>query len=351
MLFKSSKLVGLDIGTSSIKLVEVERTKKSITLKNFGFIATPPGAISGGEVVSVELLAEAIRTLLEQKKIKTKRACTGIWGMAVITKKITIPRIEESLLREQLKWEAEQYIPFDINEISLEYQVLRQNQSNPENMNVLLVAAKRDLVLRYAEVVEMAGLECAIVDVSGFALHNCFEANYGQMPETVNALLNIGAGVTNFVVIDKGEVVFSRDIPVGGSSYTNDIHKALGISLEEAESLKLSAGTGQAVPQEVSDILRQTNETVVEELHRSFDFYAATAGDALIQRAFVTGGGLGVPGLLDAFKAVIQIPVETINPFLKIGYDRKTLSPDFVAQIAPYASVGIGLAMRQGAEK
>ncbi|MDZ4677828.1 MAG: type IV pilus assembly protein PilM [Oligoflexia bacterium] len=346
MLFGSKKVVGLDIGTSSIKLVEVEKSRQNITLTSFGFIPTPAGAIVGGEITNPDALTEAIRTLIQQTKTKRKKACTAVWGTAVITKKISMPRIEEHLLVEQLKWEAEQYIPFDVNESNLEFQVLHKSLAAPEQMNVLLVAAKRDLVFRYAEVIESAGLECSVIDVAGFALNNCFEANYGQMQGSV-ILLNIGAGMTDFVVVENGEVTFSRDIPVGGLTYTTDIQKTMGISLEEAESLKVSAGTGQPVPQEVTDTLSQTNEVVADEIKRSFDFFMASSSEVTIQKIYVTGGGLGLPGLFEHIQGVMNLPIENLNPFQQVQFDTRTFTNEYIAQISPYAAVGIGLAMRE----
>ena len=347
MFFGSKQLVGLDIGISSIKLVEVEQKKNSVTMTAFGFVPTPPGCISGGEIVSPDALSAAIASLVQQTRIKKKKACTAIWGTAVITKKISIPKIEENLLGEQLKWEAEQYIPFDIKEINLQYNILRRAaNSNPEQMNVLLVAAKRDYVIRYAEVIEAAGLECATIDVAGFALANSFEINYPQFKDQTVILLNIGAGMTNFVVIENGEAAFSRDITVGGNTFTSDIQKSMGISMEEAENLKISAGTGQPVPQEVTDALAQTVVAVTEEIRRSFDFYLATSSDSVVQKVFLTGGGVGSPGLFDLLKNTLNLPLETFNPFTRMRY-ANSFTPDYISQIAPYAGVGLGLALRQ----
>jgi len=351
MLFGSNKLVGLDIGTSSIKLVEVENNRGRVSLTSFAFVPTPAGSISGGEISNPEALSEAIRGLVAQTKTKRKKASTAIWGTAVITKKISIPKIEEKLLGEQLKWEAEQYIPFDINDINLEYQILRKGPTSADQMNVLLVAAKRDLVMRYAEVVESAGLDCSIIDVAGFALGNCLEVNYGQLTGQTVAVLNVGASFTNFVVVESGEVAFSRDINVGGATYTNDIQKVMGISLEEAESLKVSAGTGQPVPQEVTDILHQTNEAVGEEIRRSFDFYLATSNEMTISKIFVTGGGLGLPGLYAQIQTILSIPLENLNPFSQVEYNRRIFSDEYIGQISPYAAVGIGLALRQAKDR
>jgi type IV pilus assembly protein PilM len=345
--FGSKKLLGLDIGVSSIKLVEVELSRNNVTLTSFGFIPTPEGAITGGEIVDPAAVAQAITSLASQTKTKIRKACTAMWGSAVITKKISIPKIEEKLLPDQLKWEAEQYIPFDIKDINLQYQVLRNiPPPNPEQMNVLLIGAKRDYVLRYAEVVETAGLECSIIDVAGFALANCFLVNYPDYRNKSVVVLNFGAGVTNFVVIEKSEATFSRDISVGGNTYTTDIQKTMNVSIQEAEGLKISASTGQAVPQEVTDVINQTNEVVAEEIRRSFDFFLATSAEASIERVFVTGGGMGVPGLFDQIKTILNLPLENFNPFINVRASR-SFTPEYLQQIAPYAGVGIGLAMRQ----
>jgi type IV pilus assembly protein PilM len=346
MLFGSKKLLGLDIGLSSIKLVEVEVNKNSATLTSFGFVPTPNGAIVGGEIDNPQALAEAVSHLVRQTNTRLKRACTAMWGAGVITKKISIPKIDEKLLPEQLKWEAEQYIPFDLKDINLQYQVLRNSHPMPEQMNVLLVAAKRDSVLRYAEVIEMAGLECNIIDVAGFALANCFEVNYPELRNSTVIILNFGSGVTNFVVIENGEATFSRDLNVGGNSYTSDIQRTMGITPEEAESMKISAGTGQAVPKEVTDCINQTNEVVAEEVRRGFDFFMATSTEAHVEKVFVTGGSAGVPGLYEQIQSTLNLPLEAFNPFARVQH-ANAFSSDYLAQITPYAGVGIGLALRQ----
>jgi type IV pilus assembly protein PilM len=347
MLFGSNKTIGLDIGTSSIKIAELDESKKGASLVSFGVIPTPPGSVSGGEFLDTGAISEAVADLLRQIRTKRKNVVTGIWGTAAVVKRIRIPRMDENVLADQVKWEAEQYIPFDVNEIEIEHVVLRGAQQSPDSMEVLLVAAQRDYIFKYAEVVETAGVQCSTLDVSGFALANCYQANYGSNPNDVVAILNIGAGVTNFVVLEHDEVSFARDIPVGGLNYTNDIHKQMGVDIEEAEALKISAGTGQPVPDEAQEIIRATNETMADEVHRSFDFYSATAGDSAINKVLLTGGCLGVPGLTEQIASVITIPAEIMNPFQRIGYNPKTFSSEYIVQISNFAPVALGLALRK----
>ena len=350
MFFGEKKLVAIDIGTSSIKLAEVESSRRGPVLKRFAVYPLNPGLVVGGEIADAATVADCISTLLKTNKVKAKHASTGLWGGGVIVKKISMPKMEANLVAEQIKWEAEQYIPFDINEISLEHHILQNRNSTSESLEVLLVAAKQEFVFRSVETIESAGLKCSVLDVSAFALTNCFEANYGQLDGTV-ALLNIGAAVTSLVVLDRGEIIFCRDIQIGGSQYTSEINKAMGVSLAEAESLKTSASMGQEVPSEVNSIIASANEQVVEEIRNSFEFYTATASGAAILRLYVSGGSIYIPGLIEQLSKAVSAPYEVFDPFLKITYDPKAFSAEYISQIKAISPIAIGLAMRKPNEK
>lgn len=349
-LFGEKKLVAIDIGTSSIKLAEVETSRRGPILKRFSMYPLSPGLVQGGEIIDAATVAGCIQTLVKQSRVKTKLASTGLWGGSVIVKKISMPKMEPALVAEQIKWEAEQYIPFDINEISLEHHILENRSSASESMEVLLVAAKQDFVFRSVEAVESAGLTCSVLDVSAFALANCFEANYGQLDGTI-ALLNIGAAVTNLIVLDRGEVIFCRDIAVGGGAYTAEIAKVMGVSATEADSLKISASLGQEVPSDVNNIIASTSEQVAEEIRNSFEFYTATAAGSAIQRLYVSGGSIFIPGLIEQLSKSIGAPYEVFDPFLKMTYDTKAFTADYISQIKAISPIAIGLAMRKPNEK
>jgi type IV pilus assembly protein PilM len=350
MLFGEKKLVAVDIGTSSIKLAEIENSRRGPMLKRFAMYPLNPGLVESGEIVDIATVADSISALVKTSKIKAKHAATGLFGGGVIVKKITMPRMEANLVAEQIKWEAEQYIPFDVNEISLEHHILTNRSAASESLEVLLVAAKQEVVFRSVEAVESAGLSCAVMDVSGFALANCFEANYGSLDGTV-ALLNVGAGTTNLVVLDRGEVIFCRDISIGGAFYTSEINKTMGVSVTEAESLKISASLGQEVPAEVNNILANTNEQVVEEIKNSFEFYSATASGAAIQRLYVSGGSIFIPGLVEQLSKAVSAPYEVFDPFLKMTYDPKAFTAEYISQIKAISPVALGLALRKPSEK
>ncbi|UOF02935.1 type IV pilus assembly protein PilM [Bdellovibrio reynosensis] len=346
MFFKSKKVIGLDIGTSSIKLAEMDFNGKGAQLLSFGFAPTPPNSVTGGEIVDIASVGIAIQSLINEVKTKRKNIATAMWGTAVIVKKITIPRMDKKLIKDQIRFEAEQYIPFDINNISLAHHILAAS-SSPDTMDILLIAAQNELVTQYTQVIEVSGLTCGVLDVSGFALANAFELNYGKIPGEIIGILNFGASITNFVVVQNGEVIFCRDIPVGGANYTNEIHKAMGVTVGEAEALKLSAVSRREVPDEVHSIISATNEAVTEEIRSSLDFLSATTNGLVLNRCFYTGGSSATSGLIETVSRVTGILMEPFNPFLRVKANPKKFSPEYLDQISSFAGVVTGLALRE----
>lgn len=346
MFFKSKKVIGLDIGTSSIKLAEMDFNGKSAELLSFGFAPTPPNSVSGGEIIDIASVGMAIQSLVSEVKTKRKTVATAMWGTAVIVKKITIPKMDKKLVKEQIRFEAEQYIPFDINNISLAHHILSSSNS-PDTMDILLIAAQNELVGQYTQVIEVCGLTCGVLDVSGFALANAFEMNYGKIPREVVGILNFGASITNFVVLQNGEVIFCRDIPVGGMNYTNEIHKAMGITVSEAEALKLSAMSRREVPDEVHSIISSTNEAVTEEIRSSLDFLSATTNGLVLNRCYYTGGSSATSGLIETVSRVNSVMMQPFNPFLRVKTNSRKFSPEYLDQISSFAGVATGLALRK----
>ncbi len=346
-LFQSKNVLGLDIGSTYIKAAEMNVTKRGAKLLRFGYAPTPQGTLDRGEIVDAAGLSQVIKNVISEMGTKRKNACVGIWGTAVIVKKITLSGVEKQYIGDIIRDEAEQYIPFDINDINLGYFILENRSQSIESLDLLLIGAQKDFVFSYAESIEMSGLHCATMDVSGFALANCFQMNYGDLPGEVVGLLNFGGSVTNFTIVDNGDVVFSRDIPIGGMTYTTDIQKHLSISYEEAEGLKLSFSQGQPGPEELGGIIQTTTDAVVEELTRSLDFYNATAGEAPVQKFFITGGSSLVPNLQQSISTTLNANVQYLDPFSGIQFDGKNFSDDVIQQIAPFASIAMGLGLRK----
>lgn len=345
MFFGSNLALGLDIGTTSIKMVELKKSGKSYKINNFGMAYLPEGVIEGGAIQDPTVLGDCIAQLHKDRKFKSKKVAVGVFGGAVVAKKIAMPRYEDSLIREQIKWEAEQYIPFDLSEVSLDFHKLKST-SEGETMEVLLVAAKQDYILRYFEAVALSGLDCDVIDVSGFALANCFEANYGQKRETV-ALINIGSGVSNLVIVDRGEVVFNRDIPIGGNLYNSEISRELGVTPSEAEELKVGVSFAQESPPELLAIIGQTNELICEEIKSSFDFYSSANSGPEVSEVFLSGGTANISQLVEAVTQTTGLSCQKFNPLQSFSAKPKVLSEVELDGLRPLLPVVLGLGMRR----
>ncbi len=342
-IFGKKKIVGVDIGTSTIKLVELDVGRSSTSLVSFAITPTPAQSFSSGDILNPQAVGEAIRQLMNQVKTKRTSGGCGLGGSSVIVKRISIPKMDENLISEQIRWEAEQYVPYDINEVNLGYEIIRKS-ANSESIDLLLIAAVQGHVFKYAEALQVANLNCDVVDVNGFALANCFKKNYGEMEGQTVALLNIGAAATNMVILENSEIVFSRDIAVGGMTYSHDLQKGLNISLEEAEAIKLSVSNSQTAPEEAAGIMQSTHDAVVEEIKGSFDFFLNTTKSQTINRCFVTGGGSKTKGLVERLAKVA--PCERLDPFFNIKYNSKAFSNDYIEQIRDFSAVVLGLALR-----
>jgi len=349
MFFSSKKVVGIDIGSSSIKLAEMTYNNKGITLDNFAVIPSPQQAIANGEITDTILVSESIKTAFKENGFKNKNACVGLSGTAVIIKKITIPKVEPKKLKDQVQYEAAQYLPFDVSQVTLEHHVLSFS-SNPESLDVLVVAAQNEFIINYLNSVGQAGLRCSVLDVNSLALANIFEINYGKTTEPV-ALFNFGSNITNFLVLLQGEVIFSRDVPVGGFHFTNEISKNMGVTFEEAETLKISQSTQQDVPEETRTFMNMALDYVTEEIRNSIDFYTATAQGHSITKAYFTGGACQTAGLIDHLTDVLKIPFEAFNPYAAIKSGHKKLNSAYLQQISPFVSIACGLAIRQAGDK
>lgn len=346
---KSKSIVGLDIGSSSVKAVECAVRNKRVELLHVGVAPIPPEAIVQGAFLNSGAIVEAIREAIDSAGIKTRQVATAVSGHSVIVKKISLPSMTREELEESIRWEAEQYIPFDINEVNLDFQILHGAEMEGQ-MDVLLVAAKKDLIDDYVHVISDAGLQPVVIDVAAFAVENAFEANYDLKSDDVVALVNIGSQVVNINIVAGGAPAFTRDISTGGAAYTEEIQKALSVSWDEAERMKIGGkGEGEAqdvVPQEVEEAMRNVTDTVLGEISRSLDFFAATAAESRISKVFLSGGGARVSGLDAAFQHKTNLPVERMNPLSRVT-PASRLDEEFLKELAPSLGVGIGLALRR----
>ncbi len=349
--FGSKSIVGLDVGSSSVKAVELQMKEKSkdFELLHLGVAALPPEAIVQGAFLNASAIVDTIRAAIDNANIKTKNVSAAVSGYSVIAKKVSLPSMTRDELDEQIRWEAEQYIPFDVNEVNLDFQILDSDGTDGQ-MDVLLVAAKKDLIDDYVQVIREAGLTPAAIDVAAFAVENAFERNYDVRPDEVVALVNIGAQVVNINIMSGGVPLFTRDITTAGNQYTEEIQKAMSVGFEEGERIKLGGRYGDSstdvVPKEVEQAMRSVTETVVGEISRSLDFFAATTADSPIEKAYISGGGANVAGFIPAFQERTGIDVEIMNPLARMRPSSK-FEPEFLDEVAPSLGVGVGLALRR----
>jgi type IV pilus assembly protein PilM len=353
MFGRSKAVVGLDIGSSAVKAVELKPVGKGFRVAAFGSEPVPQDAIVDGAIIDAGAVAESIRRVFENNKaFKAKDVCASLSGNAVIVKKITLPVMTESELGESIYWEAEQYIPFDIQDVNLDYQILDPG-TGPDSrgsMEVLLVAAKKEKIGDYTGVIAQAGRAPVIVDVDAFALQNAYEVNYGLEGAHIVVLLNAGASAININILQGDQSVFTRDISIGGNAYTEAVQKELDLPFESAEQLKKGIPVDGASFEEAQPVLRAVTENVLLEIQKTFDFFKATAASEQIDRIMLSGGASRVDGFREMLHERIGAPVEEFDPFRAIVWDGKKVGGD-PTEHAATAAVAVGLALRKVGER
>jgi len=346
---KVKTVVGLDIGSSAVKAVELKPSGKTYKVTAFGAEPVPPDAIVDGAIIDAGSVADAIRRVFDgNKAFKSKDVCASLSGNAVIVKKITLPVMTETELAESIYWEAEQYIPFDIQDVNLDYQVLDPGTgANARgSMDVLLVAAKKEKISDYTNVIAQSGRTPVIVDVDAFALQNAFEVNYGLETGRVVVLLNAGASAININILQGDQSVFTRDISMGGNAYTEAVQKELDLPFESAEQLKKGIPVDGATFEEAQPVLHAVTENVLLEVQKTFDFFKATASSDQIDRIMLSGGASRVDGFREMVQERFNAPVEDFDPFRTVAWDSKKLGGE-PGDMAATAAVAVGLALRK----
>jgi len=347
LLGRSKGILGLDIGTSSIKIVELEETKKGYQLKNFGTSLLPKEPIVNGVLKNASALVNALTNLTANLKTRTKYVATAVSGHPVIIKKISVPTATEQELADSIQWEAEQYIPFDLEEVNIDFEIIGPNEANPEQMNVLLVAAKKSLINEYEEVISEAGLETAIVDIDSFSLQNAYEVNYPDETAPVVALVDLGASVININVVKEGKSIFTRDVFMGGNKLSEEIQKQMAVSEEEAELLKVGGEMDNIDYERLDGIIHESVLELAVEVQRSLDLQAASTTDEEVRKVYICGGTSRIPGIRELITERVGVPVETLNPFRRVEFSESHFDPEYIKDVGPIAAVSLGLALRK----
>ena len=350
---RQKSLLGLDIGSGAIKLVQLNRVGEGYQLQHFGVRALDSELIVDGTIMDAGRVVSVIKELLEEQSIQTKEVAFSVSGHSVIVKKIQLPVMSEEELEESIKWEAEQYIPFDINDVNIDFHILENSddQNVKDQMDVLLVAVKKEKLTEYTALVMEAGLRPLVVDVDAFTLENMFGVNYEVMEGEVVALVDIGASVMNINIVKGGTFAFTRDISIGGNRYSETIQREFNLTFEQAEMAKRGKTIDGIDPEVLLNIINLLNDKISSEVTRSFDYFKTTSINENIDRILISGGGSKVTGLLTFLSEKSGLPVEMVNPFKRIEIPKTQFDADFVREMAPMASVGVGLALRAAGDR
>jgi type IV pilus assembly protein PilM len=344
---KSKSIVGLDIGSSALKAVELKPARNGFELVHVAHQNLQSDTIVDGHIIDLNHVSDSINRVWSDQNIKTHQVATSLSGHAVIVKKILLPQMSGEELDEQIHWEAEQYIPFDINDVNLYHEVIGHDPTS-QNMDVLLVACKRDKIAQFTQVISQAGKQPVIVDVDAFALQNAYEVNYNPMPNQTVALLDIGASVMTMNVVRGTTSIFTRDISAGGNQYTDLLQKELNLTFEQAESLKRGVSPDEQLSlEQVQAVISSVSEMLALEIQRTLDFFRATAVDSPnIDRMLIAGGSSKVSQLCEYLSDKFQMPVERFDAFRSIRYDHKRFDDEYLRELSPNMAVAVGLAVR-----
>lgn len=349
---KSKRVLGIDIGSSAIKAILLKKNSKGVEKYSLEKIAMEPiesQVIVEGDIIDSVAVVDALDRLIKTVKVGGNDVAISLSGNSVIIKKITLPRMDEAELAESIQWEAEQYIPFEIDEVMFDYQVLRRKEES-EDIDLVLVAVKKEKVNDYISVISQVGKETSVVDVDVFAMQNCYEANYSDMIEQTVGLVNIGASVTSINVVRSSETLFWRDIMIGGNRHTEAIQRRLGLGTEQAEEAKKNYDSGSVPAESIIPILDTASEELVDVIAKSFDFYLGSEGSAALSQVLVSGGVALTPGLLEKLGDRLSTSVELMNPFREINIHSGKFDLDTISDQGCHFAVAVGLALREAGD-
>jgi len=342
----NNSMVGVDIGSSSVKAVELQGKSGSFQLMSLGYESLEPDSIVDGQIMELNSVANAIATIFNEHKIKTTKVAAGVNGHSVIVKNIVLPQMTADELEESFSWHAEEHIPFDISDVNLDYHVM---DKSADAIHVLMAACKRDKGANLKQTIQLVGKQPAVIDVDAFALQNCYERNYDPQPRQIVPLLNIGTSTTNINVLSGVRSVFTRDATFGGNQYTSLLQKELGLTFEQAEQVKRGMPIPEGIEQrEIEPILDTVSDILALEIQKTMDFYRATVedGESAVGKILISGGGSKLKGLVEFLSKRFDMPVELFDPFRKIKVDSRGFDPEYMREIVPEMAIAVGLALR-----
>ena len=351
---RQNQLVGLDIGSYAIKAAELINKRKggaeTFTVKKLGYEILPRDAIVEGSIIDTAAVAETIKMIFTENKISTKNVVISVSGNSVIIKKISLPPMEQEELKESIFWEAKHSIPYPYEETSVDYAILPPpHGSGNQNLNILLVAAKKDKIANYSNAVNEAEKSTDAIEVDVFALQNAIEINYPDVfADKTIAIINLGASLTNIIIVDRGVPQLFRDLPFGGAWFTENLSKELNISFDEAEKIMKGLPVEEELMEKAQTALTLNIQNLLDEISKTFSFYETGEGkENKIELIFLCGGLSNLRDLGTQFEQKFNINTNILNPFRNINFDPKKFDSIYLNELAAQFGVVIGLATRQ----
>jgi type IV pilus assembly protein PilM len=336
--------VGLDIGSHAVKICELADTGKGFRLLSLGSARLPEGAVEDGVLQDPEAVGATIAALLKNLKIKNKKVAISISGYSVIVKKINLAVMSADDMAKHIHTEAEQYIPFDIEDVYLDFQDLKTSDDGEERTDVMLVAAKKEVVDSYLKMLRSLALQPVLVDVDAFALENSYGSICG-IAENV-ALIDIGSSKMNINIISRGSSVFARDIVLGSRQLTEQIQQRFDLDADEAEKLKIGKIPPEERLSDLEEIFADTCARWLAEIRKALDFYYSNYPDEILAKLVLSGGGARIQGFDQYLADELNIQVDIFNPFTQVETEASKIDPAYLAYVAPEMALATGLASR-----
>jgi type IV pilus assembly protein PilM len=345
-------MVGLDIGSSAVKAVALKRGRGGWSLVAAGEAPLPEGSLQDGAAAEPTAVSAVVSQLLDSMRMRRARVAAALSGHAVIVKRLSLPAMSQAELNEAIPWEAEQYIPFDLSDVQLDYQVVNSgSDASKTSLDVLLVAAKRDRIDDRTAIITQTGRKPAVLDIEAFALANAYQMNYPERTDPLAALVHVGRGVTIVCLLEKGEPVFTRDISIGGQVHIDAIMRELGpTGVDELAAKRILHGQfpSDVSPDQVAAVLREASSLLVLEVRKTVDFYRATAPVEKLSRIVISGGAYQAVGLVDLLASEFGAPVDVFDPFRRVNKPSRAIGADVTG---PGYAVAVGLAMRSEGDR
>ncbi len=351
MFAKEQFPIGIDIGSSFIKLVQFKKSGNGYELSKFDILPVQQGIIADGAIVDKKILTRTLAELLRKTNISKGQACIGLSGQSsLIIKRITVPFMTEDELNLSIKFEAQQFIPFDLNAVSLDFHIIDKTPNADNQMEVLIVAVNKDLMNDYLEVISSVGLETVVVDTKQFALSNMYEFNYGVSEQRNIAIADIGASTVTLNIVQNGLPIFWRESTVGSNYHTDAIESTFNIPREDAERLKRGFPIEAISSEEAQSVIQKASDEIYADIYRSLEVFRSNFYNEEVYKIAICGGAALIKDFASSMSQRIDMEVDVIDPFRKIAIPDK-INPSYIKEIVPIAAVAVGLALRRSGDR